>query len=74
MERREFCHFDPNFRNICGAPPNLILDGLVITPVGADVERSLCRCAFREGKRVCVTEEGTCPHVVVCSYIHWLGQ
>ncbi len=43
---------------MCGAPPNLILEGLVIQPEGADAERSTCRCAFREGNLVCVTEEG----------------
>ena len=56
MERREFCHFDPNYRNICGPPPNLVLEGLVIQPDGADPGRNPCTCAFRGGKLVCVAE------------------
>lgn len=73
MERREFCHFDPNFRNMCGAPPNLILEGLVIQPSGADAARSPCRCAFREGRRVCVPEEGNLQtYLRLCLLSHLL--
>lgn len=68
----EFCHYSASFRDKCGPPAFLLLEGINISPAvpGPDGSEGtgkygLCSCQFSGGPRVCLLGKDICT--TLCS-------
>ena len=61
VEQAEFCHYSPLFRDMCGPPAIVLLEGVNISapPTRADGsdglgDEGICTCQFSNGQRTCI--------------------
>ena len=64
VEQAEFCHYSSLYRDKCGPPAALLLEGINIStppplPDGSPGvgENGLCNCEFSKGRRTCLLGE-----------------